>query len=150
MRRVQVGRFAIQIIDHRSGNLIARHAQEKKEENNMSTIHHLTEADIAVARALGVNLKDVSALKYAHGQGGLNGVALLADERSKSPFGTLPPKYVPTNPGLLTDEGGVPVRTIIEPEDSDSEHPSRTLLDPRAGVEVGISFPSERKKGASK
>ncbi len=48
---------------------------------------------------------------------GLSGVALLSMGKGgflDTGLGTGP--IPPTNPGRLTDQGGVPIRTIIEPE----------------------------------
>jgi hypothetical protein len=119
------------LLELATGRVISRHTQRGR---NMDTFS-LTDADIAVARKIGINLKDVAALKYAHGRGGLNGIGLFSDGRSSNPFGVPDSvfKYVPTNPG--ENYGPEPRLT------DDDAPPTRTLFDPAAGVEVGIVFP---------
>jgi hypothetical protein len=80
----------------------------------------LNDADIKVAHKMGIDLKTVARLKYQHGRGGLSGVALLGKGGFlDTGLGTGP--IPPTNPGRITDKGGVPVKTVIEPENSDDE-----------------------------
>jgi hypothetical protein len=119
MSGICIAGIAIQFIDNR-GRLIARHAQgvEKKMSTFGRDEHSLNDADIRVARAMGNDLKAVANIKYKHGRRGLAGVALHADG---NPYGAPALRYKQTDPGRITDEGGVPVRTIVEPEDSDAE-----------------------------
>ena len=132
MSGTQVGGVWIELYD-RQGN-ISRNANRGVNTVDIS----LNDADLKVARAMAIDPKSVAMLKYKHGKGGLAGVALFADDgRASSPF---PPagKFKPTNPGKITDDGGVPVRTVVEPEDSDSDdlpgigRPVRT---------IGLTFP---------
>jgi hypothetical protein len=86
---------------------------------------HLNDADLKVAHAMGIDPKAVTAMKSAHGKGGLAVVALhtgtgLDGFGYPSPFHPVKP-VPPTNPGKITKDGGVPVKTIVEPEDSDDE-----------------------------
>jgi hypothetical protein len=127
MTGTQVGKYSIEIFD-RTGNLIARNAQEgvKKMPREIS----LNDADIKFAHALGVDPKAVAMIKYKHGRGGLSGVTLHAGTGLDgfgypSPFHPVKPAPA-TDPGKITEDGGVPVRTIVEPEDSDGE----TVKDP--------------------
>ncbi len=88
----------------------------------MPTEISLNDADLKIARTIGIDLKAVARLKYKYGRGGLSGVALLSMGKGgflDTGLGTGP--IPPTNPGRLTDKGGVPIRTIIEPEDSDDD-----------------------------
>jgi hypothetical protein len=137
----QVGGLAIEIIDQK-GNLIARNAREGVKK--MSTEISLNDADLKVARAMGIDAKSVARIKHEHGRGGLSGIALHAGGPLDgfgypSPFH--PVKDAPaTNPGRITKGGGVPVRTIIEPENSDDED----VKDP-AGIitrPMRVLFPS--------
>jgi hypothetical protein len=69
---ISVGGPLIEILDKR-GRLVARHAQEKKGGNKMTIDYSLTDADIHVARALGIELNAVARLKYASGASGMAG-----------------------------------------------------------------------------
>ncbi len=139
MIQTQVGGLAIQILDARGG-LISKHAKEGVKE--MPREISLNDADIKVAHAMGIDPKAVAMLKYKFGKGGLaSGVALLSlDGFLDTGLGT--GSIPPTNPGRITDKGGVPVRTVVAPEDSDAEdlpgvgRPVRT---------IGVTFPSDRK-----
>jgi hypothetical protein len=111
----QVGGFAIQILDARGG-LISKNAKE----GNMSTECSLNDHDIRVAHAMGIDPKAVAMIKYKHGKGGLCGIALFSEEKT-NPYGAKISPIPPTNPGRLNDKPGAPIRTIIEPEDSDGE-----------------------------
>ena len=87
-----------------------------------------------------------------HGQRGFSGVALFSDERS-NPYGVKIAPIPPTNPGALTDTGGVPIRTVVEPEDSDSEEvkdPAGIITRPsRVLFPDGSTSISKRKKEKS-
>ncbi|MGA6973803.1 MAG: hypothetical protein WBY93_19400 [Candidatus Binatus sp.] len=110
----------------------------------MSVEHSLNDNDIRVARALGVNLTDLARLKYTHGKSGLAGIALHADQ---NPYGAPALKYKPTDPGRNL---GPEPRTVVEPEDSDSENPTRVLYDPVAGVVYPNGDTNVTKRAASK
>ncbi|HXN85587.1 MAG TPA: hypothetical protein VN867_05925 [Candidatus Binataceae bacterium] len=108
----------------------------------------LNDADIRVARMMDIDPKAIARLKFQYGKGGLaSGVALLSmDGFLDTGLGT--GKIPPPDPGRLTDKGGVPIRTIIEPEDSDDEtvggpdgsagRPRRALYNPG----IGITYPN--------
>ena len=141
MSAVQVGKFAIEIIDQK-GSLVARNAQEgKKMPNEIS----LNDADIRVARALGNDPKAVARLKYKYGKGGLaSGVALLSmDGFLDTGLGTGP---IPaTNPGKITAKGGVGIRVVVEPENSDAEdvrRPDGSIGKPVQQLGIGIVYPN--------
>ena len=133
MSGTQIGGLAIAIID-REGNLIARHARGVN--HKMSVF--LNDAERKVAAECGLSESEVIKIR-AHGKGGLAGIALFAD--SGLPAAPYPPaRKLPgntgLNPGRLDDEL---VTTIIEPTDSDREHPRQSLYDPAAGDETGMS-----------
>jgi len=97
----------------------------------------LTDADIKVAHALGIEPKAVAMLKYTHGRKGLAGVALFANapgsepypgKRATSPF----PKatdWKPSNPGTL----GTEPEADADDDEVDTDENLRTA--------IGIVFP---------
>jgi hypothetical protein len=120
--------------------------------NPMSTFgptdeHHMTEADLTVAKAMGNDLKAVAQMKYRHGKGGLAGVALFANAPGSEPFPAGPrakspypnaPDWKPLKSGDETDEL-LRKKVVVAPENSDDEdlpgigRPVRT---------IGVTFPS--------
>jgi hypothetical protein len=103
----------------------------------------LNDADLKVAHANGIDPKAVARLKYKYGKGGLAGVGLLSMGKGgflDTGLGTGP--IPPTNPGWLNDAPGVPIRTIVEPEDSDDElvkDPAGLLVKP-----MRVLFPNRQ------
>ena len=88
------------LLELATGRVISRHAQKR---GNMKDEFSLNVADVKVARSMGIELKAVAHLKYKTGKGGLANRALSAADTS-SPYGTPPPTYKPTDPGLIDDE----------------------------------------------
>jgi hypothetical protein len=123
----------------------------------------LNSAEHAVAARMGLKPTDVVALIGKHGRSGLAGVALFANAPGSEPFpgkrqsSPFPPAtdWKPSNPGTLGTE---PVRTVVEPEDSDGEDvkdpagvsgpPRRTLYNPGIGVTYpdGSTSASRKRK----
>ena len=96
--------------------------QNERGSHKMSTpaTQSLTPAQRCVNAALGIADAEVATMIKRHGKGGLSGVALFSEEKT-NPYGVKIAPIPPTNPGRITDTGGAPIRTVIEPEDSDSE-----------------------------
>jgi hypothetical protein len=109
MSGTQVGGIFIGIFENERGNKMSTPATQS-----------LTPAQRCVNAALGIADTEVATMIKRHGKGGLAGVALFSEEKT-NPYGVKIGPIPPTNPGALTDTGGVPIRTVIEPEDSDSE-----------------------------